>query len=120
MGQKKRYTRDSSRVKINENSSVTKRSILSQLSAIYDPLGVISPTIVKGKRIYREACHEKTGWNSEVSGQMAANTVKNSVKAVAHYFRERVGGHASWWLRIGSVIPRIVENFRFQPSEEDC
>ena len=35
-------------LKMNENSSVTKRSILSQLSAIYDPLGVISPTIVGG------------------------------------------------------------------------
>ena len=34
---------------MNENSSVTKRSILSQLSAIYDPLGVISPTIVGGR-----------------------------------------------------------------------
>ena len=54
-------------VKMNENSSVTKRSILSQLSAIYDPLGVISPTTVEGKRIYREVCDEKTGWNSEVS-----------------------------------------------------
>ena len=58
-------------LKMNENSSVTKRSILSQLSAIYDPLGVISPTIVggggEGKRIYREVCDEKTGWNSEVS-----------------------------------------------------
>ena len=52
---------------MNENSSVTKRSILSQLSAIYDPLGVISPTIVEGKRIYREGCDEKTCWNSEVS-----------------------------------------------------
>ena len=29
----------------------------------YDPLGVISPTIVEGKRIYREACDQKTGWN---------------------------------------------------------
>ena len=37
-------------LKMNENSSVTKRSILSQLSAIYDPLGVISPTIVGGGR----------------------------------------------------------------------
>ena len=35
-------------LKMNKNSSVTKRSILSQLSAIYDPLGVISPTIVGG------------------------------------------------------------------------
>ena len=28
-----------------------------------------------------------------VSGQTAANMVKNSVKAVAHYFREREDGH---------------------------
>ena len=54
-------------LKMNENSSVTKRSILSQLSAIYDLLGVISPTIVEGKRIYRAGCDEKTCWNSEVS-----------------------------------------------------
>lgn len=54
-------------LKMNENSSVTKQPILSQLSAIYDPLGVISPTVVEGKHIYREACDEKTGWNSEVS-----------------------------------------------------
>ena len=45
----------------NENKPVTKRSILSQLSTVYDPLGVISPTIVEGKRIYREACEEKVG-----------------------------------------------------------
>lgn len=57
---------------------------------------------MEGKHIYREACHEKTDWNSEVSsamrrdwisGQIAANMVKNSVKAVAHYFREREDGH---------------------------
>lgn len=54
-------------VKMSENSPVTNRSILSQLCAIYDPLRVISPTIVEGKRIYREACEEKAGWSSEVS-----------------------------------------------------
>ena len=49
--------------KKNENKSVTKLSILSQLSAIYDPLGVILPTTVVGKH---EECGEETGWNSEV------------------------------------------------------
>ena len=44
-----------------------KRSILSQLSSICDPLGIISPTMVEGKRIYREPCDEKIGWNTEVS-----------------------------------------------------
>ncbi|XP_068738502.1 uncharacterized protein [Montipora capricornis] len=45
----------------------TKRSILSQLSSIYDPLGRISPTMVEGKRIYRESCDEEIGWNTEVN-----------------------------------------------------
>ena len=44
-----------------------KRSILSQLSSICDPLGIISPTMVEGKQIYREVCDEKIGWNTEVS-----------------------------------------------------
>ena len=55
--------------KVNEDNykPVTKRTILSQLGSIYDPLGLISPTMVQGKQIYREACDENKGWNSEVS-----------------------------------------------------
>ena len=46
-----------------ESEQVTKRSILSQLGKVYDPLGLISPTMAEGKHIYREACEEKKGWN---------------------------------------------------------
>ena len=53
--------------KVSEDKPVTKRTILSQLGSIYDPLGLISPTMVQGKQIYREACDENKGWNSEVS-----------------------------------------------------
>ena len=59
-----------------EVKPVTKRSILSQLSSIYDPLGLISPTMVEGKRIYREACDEGTGWNAEVSKATARDWIK--------------------------------------------
>ena len=44
-----------------EENPVTKRQILKELSSIYDPLGILSPTMVEGKRIYREACDEKVG-----------------------------------------------------------
>ena len=44
-----------------------KRSLLSQLSSIYDPLSIISPTMVEGKRVYREACDKKIGWSTEVN-----------------------------------------------------
>ena len=54
----------------------TKRSILSQLLSIYDLLGVISPTMVEGKRIYRVACDEKFGWNTEVNSVNARHWLK--------------------------------------------
>ena len=54
----------------------TKWSILSQLSSIYDPLGTISPTMVEGKRIYREACNEKIGWSTEVNSVNSRDWLK--------------------------------------------
>ena len=55
---------------VPETEPVTKRSILSQLGKVYDPLGIISPTMAEGKHIYREACEEKKGWNAEVSPEL--------------------------------------------------
>jgi hypothetical protein len=52
-----------------EDDPVTKRSILSHLGSIYDPLGIIFPTIAEGKRIYRNVYDEKKCWNAEVSPQ---------------------------------------------------
>ena len=49
---------------------VTKRTILSYLGTVYDPLGIISPTMAEGKHIYREACDEKKSWNAEVSPRL--------------------------------------------------
>ncbi|PFX20055.1 hypothetical protein AWC38_SpisGene15508 [Stylophora pistillata] len=40
------------------NQPLTKRGPLSHLASIYDPLGIMSPTTVKGKHIYRDACDE--------------------------------------------------------------
>ena len=53
-----------------EHEPITKRSILSHLGSIYDPLGVISPTLAEGKRIYRDVCNEKKCWNAEVNPQL--------------------------------------------------
>lgn len=45
----------------SDNQLLTKRGILSHLATIYDPLGMISPTTVKGKQIYRDPCNESKG-----------------------------------------------------------
>ena len=61
--------RDTLKVQVRENdvSQLTKRAILSRLGRIYDPLGVISPTTVEGKRIYRDTCEGERSWNADVS-----------------------------------------------------
>ena len=53
-----------------QEHSVTKRTILSYLGTVYNPLGIISSTMAEGKHIYREACDEKKGWNAEVSPRL--------------------------------------------------
>ena len=67
-----------------DNQPLTKRGILSHLASIYDPLGMISPTTVKGKQIYKGACDETKGWNTDVSDQLKGEWIKwsNQLKTV--------------------------------------
>lgn len=48
------------------NNKITKRDILSQISKIYDPLGFVSPIVVKAKVIMQKLWLEKSDWDSNV------------------------------------------------------
>ena len=63
-------------LKFSEDQPVTKRGILSHLESIYDPLGIISPTVVEEKQIYREACDKNQEWNREVSPALTKGWLK--------------------------------------------
>ena len=67
-----------------DNQPLTKRGILSHLASIYDPLGMILPTTVKEKQIYKDVCDETKGWNTEVSDQLKREWIKwsNQLKTV--------------------------------------
>ncbi|XP_047739152.1 uncharacterized protein LOC125178730 [Hyalella azteca] len=41
----------------------TRRDVLSIVASIYDPLGVASPTIVRGRKIFQECCRLKLAWD---------------------------------------------------------
>ena len=45
----------------------TKRQLLSWISQIYDPLGIISPYILKGRIFFQQVNLEGTKWNENVS-----------------------------------------------------
>ena len=62
--------------KLAEEQTVTKKSILRKLGSVYHPLGLMSPTLVEGKRIYREACEENNQWSTEVSPRVKREWLK--------------------------------------------
>ncbi|XP_054869314.1 uncharacterized protein LOC129349591 [Amphiprion ocellaris] len=45
---------------------LTRRGILSMMSSIYDPLGMLSPVILLARNILQELCRLRTGWDDAV------------------------------------------------------
>ena len=44
----------------------TRRGILSHVMGIFDPLGLISPCILRAKSLLQELCRRQLGWDEEV------------------------------------------------------
>ncbi|KAI3369223.1 hypothetical protein L3Q82_007506 [Scortum barcoo] len=44
----------------------TRRNILSVVSSVYDPLGILAPVILPAKRILQELCRLKLSWDDNV------------------------------------------------------
>ncbi|XP_055958550.1 uncharacterized protein LOC130013685 [Patella vulgata] len=49
-----------------KDQPLTRRGILSTVSSIYDPLGLISPVILVGKQILQELCRAHNDWDSDI------------------------------------------------------
>ena len=46
--------------------SVTRRSILSVLNSVYDPLGFLAPVMLTGKGILQDLCKLNCGWDESI------------------------------------------------------
>ena len=51
---------------ITKEKRPTKRNILSELASVYDPIGLISPSHLISKILYREVCELKIPWDEVV------------------------------------------------------
>ena len=51
---------------------MTRRGILSSVSSLYDPLGLISPVILEGKNIIKQLCCDGYSWDEPVSEETVA------------------------------------------------
>ena len=55
----------------NVSGVLTKRSILSQVASLYDPLGLVAPIIVSGRMIFQKTTKLKLGWDDAVPSVLA-------------------------------------------------
>lgn len=48
----------------------TKRSVISLIGQIYDPLGFLSPVTIRFKTLMQELCKTKLGWDQPLEGEL--------------------------------------------------
>ena len=60
---------------------ITKRDLLSWIASVYDPLGFVSPYILKGRIFFQQVNERKLGWNDPVPNDILKpfNAWKNSI-----------------------------------------
>ena len=45
-------------------TSLRRRSVLATIACLYDPLGCVSPFVLKGKLILQQMCRENISWDN--------------------------------------------------------
>ena len=51
---------------INNLKPATRRGILSMVSTMFDPLGIVSPFLLPAKLLLQELCRQKVGWDEKI------------------------------------------------------
>ena len=51
-------------------SEPTKRHVISVIGRFYDPIGLISPVIIRFKMLFQELCYSKLEWDQSLSGEL--------------------------------------------------
>jgi len=51
---------------ILQEKPLSRRGILFTVISVFDPLGLITPFILAGKRILQELCRDGVGWDDEI------------------------------------------------------
>lgn len=64
--------------------SITKRTVLSQISKVFDPLGLVGPILIKGKRFMQQLWAEELHWDEALPEKFlsAWSSYSNSISEI--------------------------------------
>ena len=66
-------SKDTLSVETSPKEAMTKREVLSELAKVYDTLGLVSPTTLVAKQLYREMCEAKLSWGEKLAERVKRN-----------------------------------------------
>jgi len=67
LGMKWGAQQDILKFKLNmEQKPLTRRGMLSTISSIYDPLGLVGPFILEGRQVLQKLCKRNNSWDEEI------------------------------------------------------
>ncbi|XP_041785595.1 uncharacterized protein LOC121600876 [Anopheles merus] len=74
-----------------DEATSTKRSILSSIAKMYDPLGLIAPVIVRAKMLMQELWLLKSGWDEPVTNNICKKwkAIQSDWKTLSEYSTNR-------------------------------
>ena len=55
---------------VSDHLEPTKRHIVSVVGRFYDPLGFVSPIVIRFKMLFKELCHSKLDWDQPITGEL--------------------------------------------------
>ena len=79
------YTTDTLTVRVKEKhfrEVVTKREVLSFISSVYDPLGIVAPYILNGRQFFQQINELKISWNDTVPPEILEPFLKWKEKII--------------------------------------
>lgn len=60
---------------VSKDRPLTRRGILSTVSSIYDPLGILSPVVLSAKKILRDLCRRALSWDDIIPESVATEWI---------------------------------------------
>ena len=96
------------------NVPLSRRSMLSLISSIYDPLGLISPIVLGGRLLFQEATMRKLSWDEQIPADIAAkwqSWIKSLASISMLSFPRCIKPACVWWCgaRVASLLWRIFK-----------
>ena len=112
-------------VDVAEKAVTTKRRVMSIIGKFYDPIGFLSPVVIKFKVFFKELCLTNLEWDEELSGELLhkwllstypTSCLENIITCKSYSSLSRLFSVTSHVIKFVQTLKRAVKK---QDSDED-